>query len=167
MVFLCPFLGMACLWDYSVRRVPNMIPAIIFGLGMIYRYCMSDWRGLLGYLINLIVVTLIMFPLFSLGMMGGGDVKLIAVSSGFFSGKDTAVFVIMIFVLSAVPALIRIIRTRSIGRRFAYFGRYLKNSLLRKDAEMYIGEKTERHRAGIAMSGPILISAVLHWGGVY
>jgi len=27
--------------------------------------------------------------------------------------------------------------------------------------------KEDRIRAGIAMSGPVLASAVLHWGGVY
>ncbi len=167
MVFLCPFLGIACLWDYSERRIPNMIPAGIWGLGMLYGYYMSGWKGLSEYFINLVIVTLILFPLFRLGMLGGGDVKLIAVSSGFFSGKDAAIFVIITFVVSAVPALIRIIRTRGIGRRFAYFGSYLNGIIVKKDAEMYIGEKEERHRAGIAMSGPILISAVLHWGGVY
>lgn len=167
MVFLCPFLGMACLWDYNERRIPNVIPAGIWGVGMIYRYSASGWRGLFEYIISLTIVTLVLFPLFRLGMIGGGDVKLIAVSSGYFPGKDAVIFVIMVFVLSAIPALVKIIRSGSIGSRFGFLGKYIKSCMIRKEAGMYMSGKEDRIRAGIAMSGPVLASAVLHWGGVY
>ena len=167
MVLLCPFLGVACLWDYSERRIPNLIPSVIFGMGLLYRYCFSGWRGVFGFAISIALVTLMLFPLFRLGMLGGGDVKLIASSAGFFSGKETVIFVISVFLISAVPALVKILRTRSIRERFGYFSGYVRRSVAGRKARVYLDNREEKKKAGIALSGPILMSALLHWGGVY
>lgn len=167
MVLLCPFLGVACLWDYSERRIPNWIPFIIFGMGLIYRYCFFGWRGIFGHVISIASVTVMLFPLFRFGMLGGGDVKLIASSAGFFSGKETVIFVIIIFLVSAVPALIKIFRTKSIGERYRYFSGYVRRSVTDRKAGVYLEDREEKKKAGIALSGSILVSALLHWGGVY
>ena len=167
MALLCPFLGMACLWDYCERRIPNMIPFMIFGAGLIYRYSIWGWKGIAGFLINISATILILFPLFRLGMLGGGDVKLISTSVGFFSGKDAMIFVLMIFFVSAIPAALKLIRTRSIRERFVYFFRYMYGSTLKKKPDLYLSEREEKKRFGVALSGPILISALMHWGGVF
>ncbi len=167
MVLLCPFLGMACLWDYSERRIPNWIPSVIFGMGLLYRYCFSGWRGVLGFAISMASVTVILFPLFRFGMLGGGDVKLIASSAGFFSGKETVIFVISIFLISAVPALVKIIKTNNFKERFGFLSGYVRRTMISRKAGVYLSSREEKKKAGIALSGPILMSAILHWGGVY
>ena len=167
MVLLCPFLGVACLWDYSERRIPNLIPFVIFGMGLIYKYCFFGWIGVSGFALSIVLVTLALFPLFRLGMLGGGDVKLIASSAGFFSGKEALIFVASIFLISAVPALVKIIRTKSIRERFGFLAGYAKRSVTGRKAGVYLSDREEKKRAGIALSGPILMSAILHWGGVY
>ena len=167
MVLLCPFLGVACLWDYSERRIPNLIPFVIFGMGLIYRYCFFGWKGVGDLAISIVLVTFILFPLFRFGMLGGGDVKLIASAAGFFSGKETFIFVISVFLISAVPALVKIIITKSIRERFGYLSGYVQRSVADRKARVYLNNREEKKRAGIALSGPILMSAILHWGGVY
>ena len=107
-------------------------------------------------------------------MIGGGDVKLLGISSGFFGGRSALYFVFFSLLVSAVFSLIKMLARRQFAERFRFLGNYLKNIYRNLESgekgkclELYMTDRNEKVRCGIAMSGPVLISALLHLGGVY
>jgi len=172
MVFLYLFLGIACLWDYSYRRIPNFLQMTVFGFGILNSYMQGSWISVVRYLLTVFFVVAGLYVFFKLGMIGGGDVKLMAISSGFFEGRKALLYVFFCFVAGAVFAIIKMVADKNIHERGRYLWRYLKNSsedLLRRRAgpSLYIRDREAKIKSGIAMSGPMLISALLFWGGAY
>ncbi len=174
MVFLYLFLGIACLWDYGLRRIPNILQMGMFGIGILCSYFCGSWGGVLNYFISFLVTTFFFSIFFRLGMIGGGDVKLLGISSGFFGGRSALYFVFFSLLVSAVFSLIKMLARRQFAERFRFLGNYLKNIYRNLESgekgkclELYMTDRNEKVRCGIAMSGPVLISALLHLGGVY
>lgn len=143
MALLCPFLGVACLWDYSYRRIPNFLQLLLWGVGLIFSFWNEAWRGLIAYNLTSLVVMISFYPFFVFGLLGAGDIKIIGLSAGFFRGVDIPAFLLITFLLAAVFGIIKWLYMRKRGKR----------ERVRKEV--------------VIMSGPILISALLHWGGVY
>ncbi len=172
MVFLCLFLGLACLWDYSFRRIPNFLQMMIFGFGILNSYMLGSWLQVLRYFATAAVVTAGLYVFFKLGMMGGGDVKLLAVCSGFFEGKKVLYFLLFGFIAGAVIGIIKMIVNKRILPRMKYLLKYLKSSgegfaKRRAGPALYMRDREEKIKNGVALSGPMLISALLYWGGAY
>lgn len=79
-------LAIACL-DFRLRRVPNRL--ILFGLaaGLIPAAC-RGWGALAASLAGFALGFVLLLPAFALGMVGGGDVKSLAVL-GLYVGPGT------------------------------------------------------------------------------
>lgn len=75
MPFALVLLTWAALQDIVVRLIPNWLSVVIFGLGMVLRVVSGDWLWALG-------ASALVFALCVLawrwGLLGGGDVKLLA-----------------------------------------------------------------------------------------
>lgn len=166
MVFLCPFLGIACLFDYESRRIPNIIQFHIFSIGLLFSFWSAKLMGIVHYALTAAIVMLILFPVFRLGMIGAGDVKLLCLSAGFFIGVSVIWFIFYSFLLSGVVSMIHLFVKRTMKNRIGYLGGYVK-SIKTKGAHIYIDSREEKIKNSIAMSGPILLSAMLHWGGLF
>lgn len=167
MFLLCPCLGVACLWDYETGRIPNFLIFIVGGLGMIYSFSVGGMTGFFFYLIKAAVMVLIGFPLFRLSMIGAGDVKLIAVAAGFFPSGSILWFVFYIFVAAGILSIIKIFTRKNMKERFMYFLEFMTDVSKSGRLKAYTPGKTDRKSVGIVMSGPVLISALMYWGGVY
>ena len=141
MGILCPFLGAACLWDYTDRRIPNILVFLLWGTGLIYSY----WRsGIVGAAVNCLTVFGVFacfYIFFALNLLGAGDVKLLAVAAGFFTGREVLLFIFFSFAAAAIPAVLKLTGEKLFNFRFA--------------------------GKGIALSGPIFISVILHLGGLF
>ncbi|MBR1861385.1 MAG: prepilin peptidase [Lachnospiraceae bacterium] len=174
MVILCPFLGIASLWDLTFRRIPNYLQGVLFGAGILYNYWSYSWLGVFKYGTILLSVMLFFYGFFKLGMIGGGDVKLLGISSGFFRGREVLYFLFFAMLISAVAALIKMLKNHILTERLRYLLRYTGEAVkcIRTGARLgkvgqYITDREEKLNCSVAISGPILISALLHWGGVY
>lgn len=167
MFILCPCLGVACLWDYETGRVPNFLQFIIFGLGLIYTFSTGGETGALFYLIKAAVMILIGFPLFRLSMIGAGDVKLIALAAGFFPAKSILWFVFYIFLSAALFSIFGFAVKKNLKERFLYLFKYMTEVSKTGELKAYNPQKSDMIKGGIVMSGPVLISALMYWGGVY
>ena len=102
MFFLCPLLGAACLWDLTLRKIPNFLQFIIFGLGLILAYHRGGMMQAIKYVLVVLLMTALFYGFFKLGMIGGGDVKLFAVCSGFFDKDSVLYFLLFTFLIAAV-----------------------------------------------------------------
>lgn len=174
MFFLCPLLGVACLWDYTLRRIPNFLQFIIFGLGLILAYQRGGMMQTLKYVFVLVLMIALFYGFFKLGMIGGGDVKLFAVCCGFFEKDRILYFLLFTFVIAAVAGVIKLAIQKELKNRMDHFRRYVTNTLIdyqtngrRSKPKTYMTDREEKIKKGVAMSGPVLISALMHLGGIY
>ena len=174
MFFLCPLLGVACLWDCTLRRIPNFLQFIIFGLGLILAYQRGGMMQVAWYVLEFVLMTALFYGFFKIGMIGGGDVKLFAVCSGFFEKDRILFFLLFAFAIAAVIGVIKLVLQGKLKSRMNHFRRYVTNTLIdfqingkRSKPKIYMTDREEKIKNGVAMSGPVFISALMHLGGIY
>lgn len=167
MLFLCPFLGAACLWDYSLRKIPNFLLFCQGGMGMLYAYWFMGIVGVGKYLLISVLVTIVFFPIFKLGMIGAGDVKLMALSAGFFQKDSVLGFIFYSLLITALVGVVKLLIYRSLVNRIQNLFIYAANMAVQKRAVLYEPDRGKKIKYGVAMSGPILISAILCKGGLF
>ncbi len=68
----------ACLTDVTSRRVPNVLTATAIAVGVFAHTLLPEGRGFVAALLGFGAGLAVFFPLFALGGLGGGDVKLMA-----------------------------------------------------------------------------------------
>ena len=67
----------AVVWDLSTRRIPNLLTFGAALVALLTHAYLGGWTGLGMSLAGWVVGVAFFFPLFALGGMGGGDVKLL------------------------------------------------------------------------------------------
>eukprot|EP00913_Durusdinium_trenchii_P013342 g12523.t1 len=75
---VCLILIVAAWIDGKQLRVPNWITFPMVISGLIFNTCVAGWSGLGSGLIGMCVGLICLLPLYSVGGMGAGDVKLLA-----------------------------------------------------------------------------------------
>ncbi len=167
MAILCLLLSAVCLSDYRNTRISNKMILIILFYGMGYRYWDAGGRGLTEYVINCFFIFLLLFPLFIIGVIGAGDVKLYSVTSGYLSGQELPCFLLISLLFSAIFSIIKLIREGGGRERMLYLCSYLAEVSRCRRWKEYFHDASEAGRAGIPLAGPVFLSLLLHVGGVY
>lgn len=75
---VCAVLIVAAVIDGRQLRVPNWLTFPMVFAGLAYNTWVSGWMGLEGAISGMVVGLLCLLPLYSVGGMGAGDVKLMA-----------------------------------------------------------------------------------------
>ena len=99
MVILLGLLLAAAVYDLREGRIPNrLILAGVF-LGMLrIAVCRMAFPP---YLIGILIPILFLFPFFSIGTLGAGDIKLISMIGFFLSPKEVAFSMLLAFAMAA------------------------------------------------------------------
>jgi prepilin peptidase CpaA len=82
----------ACVTDLRARRIPNVLTFGAAAAALVYHAAMAGWPGIGWAAAGWIAGAALFFPIFALGGMGGGDVKLLA-AVGAWLGPADALFV--------------------------------------------------------------------------
>lgn len=167
MVVLCAILGIVCIFDYVRGRIPNLFNVALAFWGMFERYQKCSLSGVGRYILVLVVVLLVLYPLFRIGGLGGGDVKLLSVCAGFFPASKIFLFLFVSMLISAVFSIIPLLKDHNIRERAAYFCSYCAAVVRSGKWQLYLPERGGRRARGVCMSGPVLCSVLLYLGGVY
>ena len=69
---------LACLYDVSTSRIPNKLTFTTAALAILFHLFAPAGGGWSHAVLGLVVGLLVFFPMFALGAMGAGDVKLMA-----------------------------------------------------------------------------------------
>lgn len=163
---LCLFLTAACVFDYSKNKIPNYIILFIGILGMLEN-ARRGWDEMVLYLAIAGLVMALLYPLFKLGCLGAGDVKLLGVTAGFLPIKKILIFLFVSMLIASVISLIKMLRSEMFWQRVSYFFAYLSDVVRRRALRLYRENLDDDRDANICLSGPILISILLYLGGVY
>ena len=164
---LCIFLCMACYFDYRFCRIPNWLVLLILGLGLVRAFWTGGPYQIWSYVLWGSMMLLALYPLFRIGTMGGGDLKLYAVCCGFFPREKILSFLFFSLLIAALFSLFRFVRRADLKERFAYLLAYVKSVADSGEWKLYFSDVQEKKKAGICLAGPILLSVLLYWGGFY
>lgn len=167
MAALCASLGVVCLFDYRRRKIPNLLIAVILAVGAGRSLLKNGLEGAGGYLLTGVAVLFLLYPLFRMGGLGAGDVKLFSVCAGYFPADKIFYFLFFSMLVSAIFSVIQLCRERDVRDRVAYFCEYAVAVARSGKWWLYLPQKGERKFSGVCMSGPILCSVLLGMGGVY
>ena len=113
-------------------------------------------------LVCLVIVFVIMFPFFSIGALGAGDVKLILVTAMVM--RKPLVFMLVVFLLAAAIAVFKILRAGSVKERVTYLFDYLKSLIRYQTVIPYVDPTLTgdgKISFSIHLSVPIFLGAII------
>ena len=109
----------ACVFDVKTARIPNALTFSTAALALMFHALVPSGFGVMFALVGLIVGLAVFFPLFALGAMGAGDVKLMA-AIGAWLGWKAIIFVALYGSLAGgVLALIVAMRRQYVRQAFS------------------------------------------------
>lgn len=109
------------------------------------------------------------YPLYKLGMLGAGDVKLYSMSTAFLTGEDCVAFLAGSLLFAAAAACVKLFTQRNLWERLGYFCSYLVDVLRQRDWRLYLEEAgfAQKKKASLHLAGPMLAGLLFHMLGVY
>lgn len=116
---VCITLIVAAWIDGKELKVPNWITFPMVGTGLIYSTVVGGWYGFLFGLLGMVVGLLCLLPLYSVGGMGAGDVKLMAGVGAWVGWKLTFYAFCVSTVVGAVMAIIMVLYKRDWKKHYA------------------------------------------------
>ena len=167
MIVLCIFLCCACYYDYRRGKIPNwlVLAALVYGLAR--AVLQEGIEGLGTFLLQGAAVVFFFYPLFRIGTMGAGDLKLFGVCCGFLPAEGILYFLFFALLFAAVHSFIRFTRREDVIERFSYLFSYLKEVADSGEWKLYWHDHEERKRGSVCMAGPILLSMIMYMGGLF
>ena len=159
---LCFLLTAACGFDYCRKRIPNWLVLVLLIHGCVLRFSQDGVPGILGYMANTAILTVLLYPLFKIKTLGAGDVKLFGVVAGYLPFKKIFLFLFFSLLIAAVFSMIKLVVQRNFRERLKVFAGYVQ-------AVMWGGVQPYpvAGRDTVCLSGPVLIGTLLCLGGVY
>lgn len=118
---VCLTLIIAAWIDGRQLRVPNWITFPMILSGWLYHGCSGGWPELQTALIGAGVGLLCLLPLYSIGGMGAGDVKLMAGLGAWVGPSVTIAAFVASAVVGGLMALWMVVRRRSFARHYDNF----------------------------------------------
>jgi len=100
----------ACIYDVSASRIPNVLTFTTATLAILFHAFTPDGAGLGPAMLGVAVGLAVFFPLFALGAMGAGDVKLMAAIGGWIGVTSILYVALYASVAGGVLALIVALR---------------------------------------------------------
>ncbi len=167
MVALCLFLVVACGFDYRWRKIPNFLILMIAMVGVLQHWSVSGMEGVLWYLGTVLLVAAMLYPIFKIGSLGAGDVKLLGVTAGYFPFKKILTFLFVSLLIAAMISLVKMWKKNNFTERLRYLFAYLADVCRSGNYKLYLENEADRRAVGICLSGPVLLAVLLHWGGFY
>lgn len=160
---------LSALADLKTDRIPNGF--ILLGTIIGISGGVLSGRGLSDILASVLLAFLLMYPLYMIGALGAGDVKLFAMIGSFVAAGEFLAILAGAFFIGAGFSLIKLSAEKNGRERFRYFFSYL-HEIRRTGHWKVYGEdlKQDYHtycKNKIHFAVPILFSAVCRIGGLF
>ena len=123
--------------------------------------------GGIGFVVRAVVILVLLYPLFRIGAMGAGDVKLYGICAGYLPGDKFLFFFFVSLLIAALISLLKMVREANMIERIRYFADYVFSVICTGRFCLYLENERDKRCASICLAGPILGSMLLGMGGVY
>ena len=173
MIALLMILIAAVYTDYRQNRIPNWI--IVFGLisGCFISYMYGGIGMLLEGLLGMVLPIVLLYPVFVIGGMGAGDLKLFAVVGSYLGIKGITISFVSAFIVGATISLMKMMCFHNFKERIYYFFSYLSDLFLEGKWQLYETSKGQaseeslefpKHKIHFAL--PIFLGVAIYLGGI-
>ena len=170
LIVLALLLLIAAILDFYKGKIPNVLILAGCCYGMVR--IMKD-GNILSSIPGILFPFIILFPLFQIGVIGAGDIKLFSMLGFYFSFMEVIFCIFASFVFGAMISVISFIRYENFLERMTYLFSYLKECLRMGHFRYYYlnskGEEVsvdKERNSKIHLAFPIFISVLLQVGGV-
>lgn len=160
---------LAALADLKTDRIPNgyILFGIILGLSGSLLADKDLWKSF-G---SMLAAFLFLYPIYKIGALGAGDVKLLIMVGSFYAMREFMVILAGAFVIGAVFSLIKLLAEHNGRERMLYLFSYLSEIMQTRQWKLY-GENLVQDyqmycRNKIHFAVPVLLSVVLKAGGMF
>lgn len=167
MAVLCLLLTAACGFDYCKRKIPNGLVTMVVLAGIVYRFRRDGTGGIPYYLGEAAAAAALLYPLYKIGAMGAGDVKLLGAVAGYLPFKKILLFSFVSMLIAAIISLVKLLVNKNFRERLGVFFGYLEDVAKKGALLSYPVGRERKGAVGVCLSGPILLSLLLYLGGVY
>lgn len=162
-------LFLSALSDLKTDRIPNGF--ILLGIAAGILCGILSGRDLSVIPASVLLAFLLLYPLYRIGVLGAGDVKLFVMIGCFYAAKDMAYILAGAFVIGAVFSVCKLVVERNGRERFRYFFAYLCEVKRSGHLKVYGEEQKQDYhtycKSKIHFAVPILFSAVCRMGGLF
>lgn len=161
---------LAAVLDFYKGKIPNIliIAGCCYGLIRLVYY-----QEVLKFIPGILFPVIILFPLYKIGVIGAGDIKLFSMLGFYFTFMETIFCIFTAFVLGAMVSVVSFIRYENFLERMTYLFSYLKECLFMGhfryyylDSEGKYSSHSMESNSKIHLAIPIFLSVLLHVGGV-
>lgn len=161
----------AVIMDYKYDRIPNVI--IVFGLatGLFFRFRETGWHGIFSAGVVILISFCILYPLFCIGGIGAGDVKMLLMTGSFVSVDKQLHVMMFSFIIGALLSIEKMISEDNFKERMQYLFSYLMDVLRTGQWKLYgenPGMDSHKYKSNkIHFALPIFLSVMLGLGGIF
>ena len=164
---LCIFLCVACYFDYRRGKIPNGLLLVMLMTGAVGKLAEQGGQGFFLFLLTAVLGMLFLYPLFKIGTLGAGDVKLFGICAGYFPHSKILYFLFYSMLIAAIVSLFKLFLQHNTRERMMYLGEYILGVLQSGHFSLYLENERDSRRAGICLSGPFLGGVLLYLGGIF
>jgi len=157
----------ACGYDYCRRKIPNGLLIVVFLAGMGYRLQRDGPPGILLYLGQTAIAIALLYPLFKIGTVGAGDVKLLGAAAGYLPFQKIFLYFFVSLLAAAIISLGKLAANKNFRERLGVLTGYLKDIAKTGTLRPYSKADRDERAVSVCLSGPMLLSLLLYLGGVY
>lgn len=176
-LILILFLTTALWLDFKDGIIPNELIYIGMSGCLLTIVRQGRFELFIAFGKQMVLVFILLYPLFKIGALGAGDIKLFMMCAGFHPYQNIVKCLICSFAIGAVLGIIKLWRENIWRQRIAYFLDYAKEIAVQRRFSLY-GEEwqpaTSYVSRAVQISGnqihfslPIFVSVLLQMGGFY
>ena len=145
-------LAIAAFDDIKTKRVHNSLLAGLALISLVFIFYIEGWPGLEKGLIGFVAGFALYLPLAWMGIVGGGDLKLMAVVGLSSGAVDTLVIGVLALVWGAILGVVQVLLNKDIKSLAQNLGSLAQGKNL---------EKQKLHK--IPFAAAILLAAMTEW----
>lgn len=163
-------LAVAAAMDLLFDKIYNEWILISVAAGLSYAAWQRGGYGILSAVIAMAVPVMLLYPLFRIGALGAGDVKLLAAAGCFLTVRETIICLGISLFLGAVLSLLKMLAERNFIQRMKYLLSYIFDVWKSREWKFYredAADRKKRREGKIHFSLPVLLGVVIYKGGFY
>lgn len=161
----------AVVMDFRFSRIYNGWIVLGILLGLLLRMIGNGGHGIYDAAAAMLLSFCILYPIYKIGALGAGDVKLFVMIGSFVSAGRAFQFIVVSFIIAAVFSIIKMKSEGNFGERMRYFLSYMTDVLYSGQWKLYgenLKQDSEKYRKNkIHFALPICISVMLGLGGMF